>query len=298
MQAQNNWPQQHAALTLVVLAGQFGYSITMIARHILAISAVLAPFPGQASARDWGYISGWYVTSANQSCGMYTQTVRPQTVEVLILKRLDGAIYVQSNNPAWSIAPGSESQIQYQIDGRTYGGAQKTVALETAPGKGLMSALGGDFEAQLRGGTSLAIVLNGRLIEQISLAGTTAAFATVQSCLNDLRSNGSNPAAGFASLPATSVTPKGDVGRWVSVEDYPGNARREGREGTVGFRLAVGNDGKVFGCTITATSGHSDLDAATCASMTKRARFDPAKDSGGNAVAGSYQSRVSWKLPE
>jgi TonB family protein len=234
---------------------------------------------------------------------MFTQTVRPQTVEVLILKRLDGAIYVQSNNPAWSIAPGSESQIQYQIDGRTYGGAQKTVALETAPGKGLMSALGSDFEAQVRGGTSLAIVLNGRLIEQISLAGTTAAFATVQSCLNDLRSNGSNQAAGFASmtatsLTATSVTPKGDVSRWVVVEDYPGNAKREGREGTVGFRLAVGNDGKVFGCTITTTSGHSDLDAATCASMTKRARFEPAKDSSGNAVAGSYQSRVSWKLPQ
>jgi TonB family protein len=282
----------------VVLVGQIGYSAVMIARHILTVSAMLAMLPSQASARDWGYISGWYVTSANQSCGMYTQPVRPQTVELLILKRLDGAIYVQSKNPAWSIAPGSESHIQYQIDGRTYGGAQKTVALETAPGKGLMSALGSDFETEVRSGTMLAIVLNGRLIEQISLTGTSAAFATVQSCLNDLRSNGSNQAAGFASLNATSVTPKGDVGRWVTVEDYPGNAKREGREGTVGFRLAVGSDGKVFGCTITTTSGHSDLDAATCTSLTKRARFDPAKDAGGNVVAGSYQSRVNWKLPE
>jgi TonB family protein len=161
-----------------------------------------------------------------------------------------------------------------------------------------MSALGSDFETDARGGATLAIVLNGRLIEQISLTGTSAAFATVQSCLNELRSNGSNPAAGFTSLAATSVKPKGDISRWVSIEDYPGNAKREGREGTAGFRLAVGSDGKVFGCTITTTSGHSDLDAATCTSMTKRARFDPAKDAGGNAVAGSYQSRVCWKLPE
>jgi TonB family protein len=258
--------------------------------------------PSNAAARDWGYVGGWYVTSADKSCGMYAPQVRPQSAEVLILKRLDGAIYVQAKNAAWAIAPGSEELIQYQIDGRTYRGAQKTAAatgggISGGTGKGLLAAFGGDFENELRGGSTLTILNNGRQVEQIPLTGTSAALATITSCLDDLRANGNTPAAGFASLAASSVSPKGDVSRWINIDDYPSGALREGREGTVGFRLSVGNDGRVFGCTITKSSGHADLDEATCNGVTKRARFDPAKDTSGARVAGSYQSRVSWKLP-
>ena len=272
--------------------------------RLTAFAATLALLPNlfltsNAKARDWGYVSGWYVTSADKSCGMYAAQVRPQSAEVLILKRLDGAIYVQAKNAAWAIAPGSEDLIQYQIDGRTYRGAQKTAASSGGGGNGngLLAAFGGDFENELRGGSALTILNNGRQIEQIALTGTSAALATITSCLDDLKANANAPAAGFASLAATSVSPKGDVGRWITIDDYPGGAVRDGREGTVGFRLAVGSDGKVFGCTITKSSGHNDLDEATCAGMTKRARFDAAKDASGAKVAGSYQSRVSWKLP-
>ncbi len=266
--------------------------------YVVAATAIVSLFPSHAAARDWGYVSGWYVTSAEQSCGMYAPSIRPRSAEVLILKRLDGAIYVQAKNPAWAIAPGSEGQIQYQIDGRTYRGAQKTASADNGGGKGLLAAFGSDFETEIRGGGALAIVNNGQLIEQIPLNGTTAAFAAITSCLDDLKINGKAPVAGFASLAAaTSVSPKGDVSRWISLDDYPRTALRDGHEGTVGFRLAVGNDGKVFGCTITKSSGHNDLDEATCAGMTKRAKFEAAKDASGNNVAGSYQSRVSWKLP-
>jgi TonB family protein len=288
---------------MVVTAQQIGYPGAMNVRILQAIVAVSLMMPANAAARDWGYISGWYVTSAGQSCGMYAPAARAGLAEILILKRNDGAIYVHAKNPGWSIPPGSDGQIQYQIDGRTYRGAQKTAMLAAVPnsnpGGGLIGAFGGDFENEIRGGSALSIMLNGRPIEQIALSGTSAAFAAIASCLDDLKINGATPAAGFASLTAaTSVSPKGDVGRWISIDDYPGSALREGREGTVGFRLSVGSDGKVFGCTITKSSGHADLDEATCANMTKRARFEPAKDTSGTKVAGSYQSRVSWNLPK
>ncbi len=280
----------------------------MISRISLVLAAAVSVFPAPLLARDWGYVGGWYVTSADQSCGMYSGALRPisgnSATELLILKRMDGAVYLQAKNTSWSISPGSEDQIQYQIDGRTYAGAQKTAPFEnTASNAGstaLLAAFGSDFETEIRGGSALAIVNGGRLIGQIPLSGTSAAFATIASCLDDLRMNGNgkSPAAGFAVLSAaTSVSPKGDVSRWISLDDYPGSALREGREGTVGFRLAVGSDGKVFGCTITKSSGHGDLDEATCAGMTRRAKFDAAKDVSGAKVAGSYQSRVSWKLP-
>jgi TonB family protein len=295
---------KHVRFGTVVLKVEIGYLDVMISRISLTFAATILLFQAQLFARDWGYVSGWYVTSADQSCGMYSPALRPvpgsTSTELLILKRMDGAIYLQAKNSSWSVPLGSEEQIQYQIDGRTYAGAQKTVLIENAGANALMAAFGADFETEIRSGTALAIVNNGRLIGQIPLSGTSSAFAALASCLSDLRANGNGnaPAAGFASLSAaTSVAPKGDVSRWISLDDYPGTALREGREGTVGFRLAVGNDGKVFGCTITKSSGHTDLDEATCTGMTKRAKFDAAKDANGTKVAGSYQSRVSWKLP-
>ena len=68
--------------------------------------------------------------------------------------------------------------------------------------------------------------------------------------------------------------------------------------GTARFRLEIAADGKVQNCTITSTSGHPELDAATCALVTRRARFDAAKDETGARTSGSYASSVRWELPE
>jgi TonB family protein len=266
-------------------------------RIITALSAItllVAP----ASARHWGNVEGWFVTSGDQSCGIYTQKNGlpngPQSTEFLILKRLDGRLYLQARNPAWNITKGSESDIRYQIDGRTYNGMQKTVTLADSFGKGLLVAVGADFEQEIRNSSALAIVNGSMFIGQVSLKGSTAALATVDSCLQDLRVNGNSSAAN-AAAPAKPAMPRGDVGRWIG--DYPSGALRDRREGTVSFRLTVGYDGRVVGCTITQSSGHQDLDEATCGGLVKRGRFDPAKDNNGKPVSGSYESRVSWKIP-
>jgi TonB family protein len=54
----------------------------------------------------------------------------------------------------------------------------------------------------------------------------------------------------------------------------------------------------VTSCTVTSSSGSASLDAATCRIMTERARFIPARDRRGRAVADSLSARVRWVLPE
>ena len=97
---------------------------------------------------------------------------------------------------------------------------------------------------------------------------------------------------------AKGATPKGNPGNWATTNDYPSRALREEREGTTGFRVTVSPDGRVSGCTITSSSGHSDLDEATCSNVTRRARFTPATDGEGNPTTGSYSSRVRWVIPK
>jgi protein TonB len=90
--------------------------------------------------------------------------------------------------------------------------------------------------------------------------------------------------------------PKGNPGGWVTNDDYPPSAKRNEESGTTGFRLEIGPDGRVSGCSVTSSSGSSTLDNAACSLLTRRARFKPAQDDTGAAMSGSYSGRFTWKL--
>lgn len=118
---------------------------------------------------------------------------------------------------------------------------------------------------------------------------------------------GTGPGTGTASPSPTSeptraaITPKapkpkGRPGEWVTRNDYPAQDLREGNEGTVRFRLGVSADGKVTSCTVTASSGFPRLDAATCAKLSQRARFEPGTDDTGAKAAGTWYSSVRWSI--
>ncbi|MBU1606453.1 MAG: energy transducer TonB, partial [Alphaproteobacteria bacterium] len=68
--------------------------------------------------------------------------------------------------------------------------------------------------------------------------------------------------------------------------------------GTARFRLEIAADGRVTGCAITGSTGHAALDTATCRLLEQRARFEPARNSNGDAVAGSFVNAVRWELPD
>lgn len=94
------------------------------------------------------------------------------------------------------------------------------------------------------------------------------------------------------------AAPRGRPGDWVTTNDYPSRALREEREGTTGFRLTVGPDGRVTNCEVTSSSGSPDLDQATCDNLRRRARFTPATDGEGQPTTGSYSSRTRWVIPK
>lgn len=107
-----------------------------------------------------------------------------------------------------------------------------------------------------------------------------------------------------ATLPArpgfdpVAARPRNDPGKWVTVGDYRSSWINREWTGIARFRLEVGANGRVENCTITASSGHAELDSATCALITRRAQFEPARDATGAGVPGVYSSAVRWELPE
>lgn len=95
-----------------------------------------------------------------------------------------------------------------------------------------------------------------------------------------------------------SASPKNSPGGWVTTNDYRSNWIRQEMTGTASFRLEIAANGKVTNCTITRSTGHGALDDATCSLISKRARFEPARDGNGEKTAGSYTSSIRWVLPD
>ena len=86
-------------------------------------------------------------------------------------------------------------------------------------------------------------------------------------------------------------------GSWISNNDYPTKALREGRQGVVGFHLVIDEQGVPESCEVTRSSGHDDLDQATCSALMRRARFKPATDEAGNPIKGTFSSTFRWVIP-
>lgn len=86
-------------------------------------------------------------------------------------------------------------------------------------------------------------------------------------------------------------------GAFMTDADYPADALARKEQGMVAISLTVDARGKVSGCRETQSSGSTSLDEATCALMTRRIRFKPARDASGNRVAGVSDTRFTWRIP-
>jgi len=96
---------------------------------------------------------------------------------------------------------------------------------------------------------------------------------------------------------AGGVSALGNRNAWITTDDYPPAALRAEEEGAVSITVQIGTDGRVGACTVTGSSGSVALDGATCRLYQRRARFSPARDDAGNAVAARYNDRIRWQLP-
>lgn len=96
----------------------------------------------------------------------------------------------------------------------------------------------------------------------------------------------------------TPPQPRGNVGIWVTEQDYPDKSPWLGTpQGEVIYRVLVGTDGRVQECHITKSSQVAVLDETTCKLVTRRGRFTPATDEYGRAIVGSWEGKVRWTIP-
>ena len=103
------------------------------------------------------------------------------------------------------------------------------------------------------------------------------------------------PTLNLTSGPLRYPTPIEDGADWVSLSDYPIAAWNEGRTGAVEARVYVSKEGAVITCAIMISSGHEDLDQATCNKFGERAMFRAGSDELGPAVGATFDFLFTWE---
>jgi len=107
-----------------------------------------------------------------------------------------------------------------------------------------------------------------------------------------------DPPRPVTSFVPHAARPSNSPQSWVTTRDYPGGPLRSEIEGTAGYRVIVGTNGRVSSCEVVRPSGNGQLDSATCRYITQRARFEPATDDTGAKIVGSYTGSVRWEIPD
>lgn len=130
----------------------------------------------------------------------------------------------------------------------------------------------------------------------LAVGNMSEPMAALLTCQRDLLSQmgfDQTRIANLRSLPKPANYP----GRWISAFDYPSGALRRGHQGATTFQLEILANGKIADCIILKSSGHEELDQASCRAMTANAKFHPAIDENGNPVAAPYVSTTTWSIP-
>lgn len=129
----------------------------------------------------------------------------------------------------------------------------------------------------------------------LQLGSMAAPNAALDKCMDDLQARWGIDVVRHKTLGRRPV-PLKSPGTWVLNDDYPPSARASGAQGIVNFRLSVDERGKPTACHIQQSTRPIEFDTAVCQAMMKRARFEPALDKDGLAIASYYRSTVNFVI--
>ena len=110
-------------------------------------------------------------------------------------------------------------------------------------------------------------------------------------------------AIALAGSPVEGAAPPkpvagGSIASLFSADDYPPGSANRGEQGNVQVVIHVDDKGAVSSCEIKTSSGYPELDTQTCNIIALRARFEPARNSNGEPVAGEIIKTVDWRLAD
>jgi len=253
---------------------------------------------------------GWEVGSTEVGCEIFNHYEGAGETRLGLFEELDGRLNIFISNYNWSIEDKKMYPVRLVLDSNTWSGdamghrdTNRTFGLPVSQ----------SFRPAFGKSNSLGIYMgDGVLIDRLSLRGSSAALKMLDACMVKLRK--ASAVAGalrnrLADIPSDpfqrpepsvgphKAKPRSSAASWVSGEDYPIQLMAANVGGKVTIRATVDQTGRISDCIVTGSSGNSVLDEATCAIISRRGRFEPARDEEGRPTKDVFEHSIFWKAP-
>lgn len=284
----------------------------------LILAAVFGATP--AMATDWDSVAGWDVYEVDAKRCVVGRVFAEGPTTFGIILSVDGDTRVFATRAGWSTRSGAAVSARIALDGQPLP-TGSSVGIEQSDNRGFVAAAPAGFLDRFVAARQLGLTTApGQASDTLPLTGAAAGLAQGRRCLDNLREDARiRPVTTSAVLrPATRTTtragrapvlassprviasralPRKPRSTWVTTDDYPDAALRAEEEGSVTVKLAINRGGEVAGCDVVQSSGSVALDTATCRTVRRRARYQPATDQAGQPVDATDNHTVRWSLP-
>jgi TonB family protein len=251
----------------------------------------------------------WELEETEGACGIAATYESDGTTLVFLASFAGGEHTITVTNTNWSARQEAEYNVVIGLDRRVFSGTASGTTLSGS--RGISIGVGEDFIAQLSAASRMTILRGEVVLTSVRLDGSADGVRRLAACSRRVAAREASTEAAAEALrrrreiipqdpfydPNTPVPITG-ISSWVTNDDYPSAAVRAGLEGTVGYRLTIDRTGAVSNCQITSSSGHPILDQATCASVTRRAHFNPIAPGQNQDAVRTLERQVRWQLPE
>lgn len=146
---------------------------------------------------------------------------------------------------------------------------------------------------RLRGATAIELKTSAKVNGRYEINPAAALFKALDRCTSDLHDRIGVASAGAAlPVPASPITPLDALfssSKYWTVESHTGKTNE------VTVSLLVDKAGSVRDCSVVTGTGSPALDAQSCQVFLRAAKFAPARNAKGEAVASLLHQTVNWR---
>ena len=157
--------------------------------------------------------------------------------------------------------------------------------------------LSADQFATMRQAKLVSFRSPGEFDRSLALVQMEPLMKAIDSCVTSLQKYW-NISDDETPLLRTRARTEKEIATYLSDDDYPAVAVRNVNSGTVRIAMLIDENGKVADCMTIATSGVASLDAQSCATIAKRAKFVPAIGADGKPAKDAILSSIRWLMPK
>lgn len=264
--------------------------------------AVLPIALSMQPATQFKSLGVWTLADGPDTCGIVASFKGKPTKTLLFMVKGDrpDVLLMSISSSTWGVQNHSEYDIEITFDERRLDST--AVGFRRKDSGSLMTSFDLSALDLIATARTIDVAAQGMRLGLLSLDGSASAVRHMRQCLARMpatvaaKAKEKEAADRLATDPFTVISPNAPAkisgpADWITQDDYPASALNSGVSGTVGYRFTVNEQGRIEGCTITASSGDAALDRATCMTLTRRGRYTP---SGRRIVEGEHR----WELPE